>query len=206
MRPDNKLDAHIESSNFLINDGVYVVAEGAEIQLVANDLEFNDLFSTEYTNYMRWGASGVTAWADSTQQPIVRPFAESLYFKVEDSVRFTISDVDEFTCYYYDSIKVNTNNGIKPADVLIPNGKSDKKEWSIEGLESYEYVNIYVFNRWGGRVWQFSGSGLDYNANKWNGRNAKNKPLPSGTYYYVIQCSSNELGGKKKTGPVTIIR
>ena len=135
-------------------------------------------------------------------------FAENLTFKVSDSVMFYLEDTT-LACRYTESVDVRTVSGIRPNDVLIANGKSSDTrygKWNIEGLSSYEYVNIYVFNRWGGRVWQFSGSGLEYAANQWDGKNAKNKPLPSGTYYYVIQCSSDKLGGKKKTGPVTIVR
>jgi len=177
--------------------------------LVVSELDFDDFFSTEYNNNFRWAASSADVqWLSSpdTMPAIVRPFAEALIFRVEDSVQFTIAEVDTFVCRYTDSIKVTTINGITPWDVFTPNADGQHDTWKIEGLSSYEHVNIYVFNRWGGRVWQYSGSGIDYDANQWDGKNAKNKPLPSGTYYYVIQCSSDKLGGKKKTGPVTIIR
>ena len=110
-------------------------------------------------------------------------------------------------CNYYDNVIVNSISGIHPADVFTPNGDEYNETWKIEGLASYDKVTIYVFNRWGGRVWQYSGTGKEYSdANQWNGRNEKNKPVPSGTYYYVIQCSDGILGGKKVTGPVTVIR
>ena len=91
--------------------------------------------------------------------------------------------------------------------VFTPNSDGYNDTWGIEGLASYDNATIYVFNRWGGRVWQYSGEGRNYDgAQEWDGRNEKNKPVPSGTYYYVIQCSDGVLGGKKVTGPVTIIR
>jgi|GEM_PF-4128995 len=213
LYPSNSLDAHIVMDNFdseeLKRNGVYELSEGAEVRLVVSELDFDDFFSTEYNNNFRWAASSADVqWLSSpdTMPAIVRPFAEALIFRVEDSVQFTIAEVDTFVCRYTDSIKVTTINGITPWDVFTPNADGQHDTWKIEGLSSYEHVNIYVFNRWGGRVWQYSGSGIDYDANQWDGKNAKNKPLPSGTYYYVIQCSSDKLGGKKKTGPVTIIR
>lgn len=218
MKPENKLDTHIEMDGFdseaLMNNGVYEVAEGAELYLVANALTFDGLafeYSFEYGNNFQWATNTDNAfWMSShdTMPAVVRPFAENLTFKVSDSVMFYLEDTT-LACRYTESVDVRTVSGIKPNDVLIANGKSSDTrygKWNIEGLSSYEYVNIYVFNRWGGRVWQFSGSGLEYAANQWDGKNAKNKPLPSGTYYYVIQCSSDKLGGKKKTGPVTIVR
>ena len=212
MKPDNKLKTHIEMDGFdseaLKNNGVYEVAEGAELYLVANTLTFDMLYSYEYENNFQWATNTDNAfWMSShdTMPAIVRPFAENLTFKVSDSVMFYLEDTT-FACRYTESVDVRTVSGIKPSDVFTPNGDIYNETWVIDGLSSYEHVNIYVFNRWGGRVWQFSGSGLEYAANQWNGRNAKNKPLPSGTYYYVIQCSSDKLGGKKKTGPVTIVR
>ena len=212
MKPDNKLDTHIEMDGFdseaLKNNGVYEVAEGAELYLVANTLTFDMLYSEEYKHNFQWATNTDNAfWMSShdTMPAIVRPFAENLTFKVSDSVMFYLEDTT-FACRYTESVDVRTVSGIKPSDVFTPNGDIYNETWVIDGLSSYEHVNIYVFNRWGGRVWQFSGSGLEYAANQWNGRNAKNKPLPSGTYYYVIQCSSDKLGGKKKTGPVTIVR
>ena len=212
MKPDNKLKTHIEMDGFdseaLKNNGVYEVAEGAELYLVANTLTFDMLYSYEYENNFQWATNTDNAfWMSShdTMPAVVRPFAENLTFKVSDSVMFYLEDTS-FACRYTESVDVRTVSGIKPADVFTPNGDAYNETWGIDGLSSYEHVNIYVFNRWGGRVWQFSGSGLEYAANQWNGRNAKNKPLPSGTYYYVIQCSSDKLGGKKKTGPVTIVR
>ena len=212
MKPDNKLKTHIEMDGFdseaLKNNGVYEVAEGAELYLVANTLTFDMLYSYEYENNFQWATNTDNAfWMSShdTMPAVVRPFAENLTFKVSDSVMFYLEDTT-FACRYTESVDVRTVSGIKPADVFTPNGDAYNETWGIDGLSSYEHVNIYVFNRWGGRVWQFSGSGLEYAANQWNGRNAKNKPLPSGTYYYVIQCSSDKLGGKKKTGPVTIVR
>ena len=212
MKPDNKLKTHIEMDGFdseaLKNNGVYEVAEGAELYLVANTLTFDMLYSYEYENNFQWATNTDNAfWMSShdTMPAVVRPFAENLTFKVSDSVMFYLEDTT-FACRYTESVDVRTVSGIKPADVFTPNGDAYNETWGIDGLSSYEHVNIYVFNRWGGRVWQFSGSGLEYVANQWNGRNAKNKPLPSGTYYYVIQCSSDKLGGKKKTGPVTIVR
>lgn len=214
MKPDNKLKTHIEMDGFDSEDlknkntGVYEVAEGAELFLVANSLTFDMLYSDEYENNFQWATNTDNAlWISShdTLPAIVRPYAEDLTFKVSDSVMFILEDTS-FACRYTESVEVRTVSGIKPADVFTPNGDIYNETWEIAGLSSYENVNIYVFNRWGGRVWQFSGSGLEYAANQWNGKNAKNKPLPSGTYYYVIQCSSDKLGGKKKTGPVTIIR
>lgn len=215
MKPTNKLNARVamegKSSEELMRFGKYEVAEGAQLFLQANELTFDMLESYDYVNSYSWShrALGVNAIGEvvyltspDTMPAQAQPYG-NIMFKVRDSVRFNI---DTLTCYYYDSVEVNTINGVKPADVFTPNGDGKNDVWEIAGITSYEKATIYVFNRWGGRVWQYDGSGFDYTANQWNGKNEKNKPLPSGTYYYVIQCSDGILGGKKITGPVTIIR
>lgn len=219
MKPTYKLHAKAYmddvASEDLLVDGVYEVAEGALIVLDANDLKFD--FNENIYSEQNWlwtsaptdgnVGSGIKPMTDFEHNPISVQSYGNIMIKVRDSVNFEITTADQsLTCYYYDSIKVSSISGIKPPQVFTPNGDGAHDTWHIEGLASYDKVTIYVFNRWGGRVWQYSGSGRDYTAHEWDGSNEKNKPVPSGTYYYVIQCSDDVLGGKKITGPVTIIR
>jgi gliding motility-associated-like protein len=220
MKPVNKLNARLggdESFRSVVYG--YEVPEGGLVQFEANtpEFEFGNSQSVFIENYWKWDfageneASGLMPEIDFTGNPMVAKAYGDIKVKVTDSVVFTAYDAiynidDDLTCYYTDELKVSAISGITPADVFTPNNDGANDVWRIKGLASYENVTIYVFNRWGGRVWQYSGTGADYDANQWDGRNAKNKPLPSGTYYYVIQCSDNVLVGKKVTGPVTIIR
>ena len=220
MKPVNKLNARLGGDDaFRFTGTKYEVAEGALAQFEANtpEFEFGNSQSIFSESYWKWEqvsgveGSGFMPEIDNTGNPMVAKVYGEIGVMVTDSVLFTAYDAiydisDELTCYYHDTLRVNAISGIIPADVFTPNGDNANEVWKINGLSSYANVTIYVFNRWGGRVWQYSGSGLDYDAHRWNGRNAKNKPLPSGTYYYVIQCSDDVLVGKKVTGPVTIIR
>ena len=228
LQADEKLHATVlndDDSEARFKGGEYEVAEGVKITLSAEQLQFNFDNAFVYSeNSWSWddapadklGGDGVGLVYATTKNgnPVSVMAYGRVMAKVRDSVAFELSDLTynidtTMVCYYYDSIIINSISGIKPADVVIANGMSDDNrygKWNIEGLASYDKVTIYVFNRWGGRVWQYSGTGLDYDANRWDARNEKNKPVPSGTYYYVIQCSDGMLGGKKVTGPVTIIR
>ena len=230
MRPTEKLTAVVSmddaTSDELFIAGEYEVPEGGLLTLEANQLqfEFDNMFVfSESAWSWDWApadklngeGSGLRYESTNNGNPIVAQSFGKLYAKVRDSVAFeaeveyndSLYSVSNLVCYYYDSVKINSISGIHPADVFTPNGDEYNETWRIEGLAAYDKVTIYVFNRWGGRVWQYSGSGKEYSdANQWNGRNEKNKPVPSGTYYYVIQCSDGILGGKKVTGPVTVIR
>lgn len=230
MRPTEKLSAVVSmddaTSDELFIAGEYEVPEGGLLTLEANQLqfEFDNMFVFS-ENAWSWDwapadklngeGSGLRYESTNNGNPIVAQSFGKLYAKVRDSVAFeaeveyndSLYSVSNLVCYYYDSVKINSISGIHPADVFTPNGDEYNETWRIDGLAAYDKVTIYVFNRWGGRVWQYSGTGKEYSdANQWNGRNEKNKPVPSGTYYYVIQCSDGILGGKKVTGPVTVIR
>ena len=227
LRPTEKLTAIVSmddaTSDELFVAGEYEVPEGGLLKLEANQLQFafdNTFVYSENAWSWDWApadklngeGSGLRYESTNNDNPIEAMSFGKLIAKVRDSVAFELSDLvynidTAMVCYYYDSVKINSISGIHPADVFTPNGDEYNETWRIEGLAAYDKVTIYVFNRWGGRVWQYSGSGKEYSdAHQWNGRNEKNKPVPSGTYYYVIQCSDGILGGKKVTGPVTVIR
>ena len=223
MKPVNKLNARLsDDETFKLVAGRYEVAEGALVTFEANtpEFEFGDAQSVFSENYWTWkhiGGSDYSALIpelDSigTGNPMTAKTYGELVVQAIDTVVFTAYDdiyrIDTtLSCVFTDKLEINSIDGIKPMEVFTPNGDEYNETWRIDGLASYSNVTIYVFNRWGGRVWQYSGSGLEYsNAHEWDGRNAKNKPLPAGTYYYVIQCSDDVLVGKKVTGPVTIIR
>lgn len=227
------VDMEDVTSDELLIDGEYQVPEGGLLTLTANQLEFE--FSDNIFAYAENGWLWQSAPADNNESstsglfigriettspsmnenPLVAQGYGRFIAKVWDSVRFELSDYSEgvyrisdttLTCSYYDTVVVNAESTIKPRKVFTPNGDGHNDTWKIAGMASYDKATIYVFNRWGGRVWQYSGTGREYDTKEWDGRNEKNKPVPSGTYYYVIQCSDGVLGGKKVTGPVTIIR
>ncbi|MGC8064221.1 MAG: gliding motility-associated C-terminal domain-containing protein, partial [Sediminibacterium sp.] len=69
--------------------------------------------------------------------------------------------------------------------------------WHIQYLESYPGATVDVYNRYGQLVF----SSIEYSVD-WDGT-VNGKPLPIGTYYYVI----NPKNGRKIiSGSVTIIR
>ena len=227
------VDMEDVTSDELLIDGEYQVPEGGLLTLTANQLEFE--FSDNIFAFAENGWLWQSAPADENESsssglfigrieatsstmnenPLYAQGYGKFIAKVWDSVRFELSDYSEgvyrindtaLTCSYYDTVVVNAESSIKPRKVFTPNGDGHNDTWKISGMASYDNATIYVFNRWGGRVWQYSGTGREYDTKEWDGRNEKNKPVPSGTYYYVIQCSDGVLGGKKVTGPVTIIR
>ncbi len=82
------------------------------------------------------------------------------------------------------------------SDLIIPegfspNGDNNGDLWVIEGLGKFPNNRVYIFNRWGTPLSEFQ----PYN-NDWDGMH-NGKPLPTGTYYYIIYLddSSDPISG-----------
>ena len=85
----------------------------------------------------------------------------------------------------------------KPANVMTPNGDGKGEMLSIPNYtEIPPPIDLTVVNRWGDVVYRIK----NYQ-NDWDGRNQNGKPLPEGTYYFLIKG-----GGSEVSGPVTILR
>ncbi|MBO9728300.1 MAG: gliding motility-associated C-terminal domain-containing protein, partial [Chitinophaga sp.] len=80
-------------------------------------------------------------------------------------------------------------------NVITPNGDGKNERFIIGGLEKYPGAAMYIFNRWGGQVYQSK----DYH-NDWDGSN-----LNEGTYYYILEVRKPD-GIKKYKGWVSILR
>ncbi len=90
---------------------------------------------------------------------------------------------------------------IKPMEAFTPNGDGINDLWLItNGTGCLTSAKAQVFNRYGAKVFESD----DYK-NNWNGT-YKGKPLPDGTYYYII--SFELINGKTQylKGNLTILR
>jgi gliding motility-associated-like protein len=117
-------------------------------------------------------------------------------------------DIDEITylltvtaaggCRISDDVKVTLLKAPVIPNTFTPNGDGINEYWTIQYLDAYPNCKIQVFNRNGQPVYESNG----YRAPGWDGT-YKGKPIPFGTYYYVIEPGS---GRKPMTGYVTIIK
>ena len=90
---------------------------------------------------------------------------------------------------------------LNPNEALTPNGDGFNDTWTIVGSNLFPRIEVFVYNRWGQRVFHDQGY-LD----EWDGKSA-GVTLPTATYYYIIYYDADEgkSGGFLK-GSVTIIR
>ncbi len=84
-----------------------------------------------------------------------------------------------------------------PPNAISPNGDGINDVWRITGIENYLQCKVDIFNRYGQIVFHSTGY-----SKPWDGKE-NGKPLPIGTYYYIIQFSDQI---KPVMGSVTIIR
>ena len=136
-------------------------------------------------------------WTPSTglnnaaiQDPVASPSSTTTY---------TLVVTDDNNCEASGSIQVTVSGRSKilVPNAFSPNGDGINDTWIITNLSIYPGATVDVFNRYGQKVFHSE------NSNKaWDGT-YNGKPLPVGTYYYIIDLKNNE---KKTAGSVTIFK
>ena len=118
-----------------------------------------------------------------------------------NSETYTVIVTDSNGCISSDQIFVDLIPDIVVPSGFSPNGDGINDTWIIANISQFSSNSIRVYNRWGSLIYDKDKAGQD-----WSGNGANNKPIPVGTYYYVIEWT--DYDGKKVSlnGPVTIIR
>jgi len=114
---------------------------------------------------------------------------------------YYVTGITSEGCPSTDSVFVKIALPINPASGLTPNGDGINDFWEIENAIDYPDILVEVFNRYGQKLFGSRGYSDD---KRWDGT-YKGKPLPVGTYYFVINVNDS-FGTKPITGPVTIVR
>ena len=96
-----------------------------------------------------------------------------------------------------DDVFVRVYKTIKVPNAFSPNNDGINDVWKIEALETYPDASVMVFNRYGQTLYTANGT-----SEPWGGM-YKNKPLPVGTYYYIIDLKN---GLSKISGAIVILR
>ena len=145
------------------------------------------------------GSAGSYLWTPSTGlssatvlNPVASPAATTTY-----SLRVTTTQ----GCIANDDVTITVvPYCIKPMNGFTPNGDGINDLWLITNGNCLSSAKVQVFNRYGAKVFEDK----DYK-NNWNGT-YNGKPLPDGTYYYVISFQLINRRTETKTGNVTILR
>lgn len=94
-------------------------------------------------------------------------------------------------CVGVATVKVTVQSHLIIPSAITPNSDGINDKWEIGNLSDYPEAYVRVYNRWGTELYKSAKGGAD----TWNGT-WKGKPLPPGTYYYIINLD-------KSTPPIT---
>ena len=100
-------------------------------------------------------------------------------------------------CTLTDSIQLKKRDKLFIPNALTPETGDQNAVWGITGAENYPDMDIKIFNRWGTLVHEQKGY-----TKQWDGT-LNGKPLPAGTYYYVMKHLTLD---KPRVGDLTIVR
>jgi gliding motility-associated-like protein len=124
----------------------------------------------------------------SVAQPTVTP---------TDDIIYTLTVTSADGCVAADEVTVNVLKTPNIPNTFSPNGDGIHDKWEIKYLNTYPGCTVEIYNRYGQLVFRSTGYNIP-----WDG-NFKDKPLPAGTYYYIINPKN---GRKQMSGFVDIIR
>ena len=121
-------------------------------------------------------------WLDGTTGPVLNDLAAGTYIvSVEDAMACTQEVGIDMLCSEPDILL--------PYEFISPDDNGLNDQWIIINGSDYPDLLIHVYNRWGGLVFQHSGAYFD----TWEGTNLKGEPLPSATYFWVVESTTGQF-------------
>lgn len=117
---------------------------------------------------------------------------------------YTVEITDDMGCVIRDSIEIKSNPDLclKIYQAFSPNDDENHEFWQIENIHLYPEAVISVYDRNGREVFRRRNY-INSEDDAFGGKDKNNQPLPSSTYYYVIDL---ENGDDVLKGTVTIVR
>jgi gliding motility-associated-like protein len=113
-------------------------------------------------------------------------------------ITYTLIATSSFGCITgTDEVLIRVFEKLRIPNTFSPNGDGINDLWNIISVETYPGASLKVMNRYGEPVFRSRGP---YYA--WDGK-YKNKDVPAGTYYYVIDLGN---GMSKQSGWVLVVR
>lgn len=110
--------------------------------------------------------------------PIARP---------SETVTYTLVLTNDKGCVSQDTVRINVTQKIWIPNAFTPNGDSQNDTWVLPGTESYQDVEVSIYNRWGEMVFYSKGYSIPFDGTY------KNEPLPVDTYVYRVVVPSKRF-------------
>ncbi len=152
------------------------IVEGTPVvlDLQENDTLFGGVDSMYILTEPNWGSATIN-------------LDGSLTYNADEQVCERIDSFLYVVCTPTGCDTANVTICIECVDIVIftavsANGDGINDVFYIANIEEYPENKLYIFNRWGNKVFETEG----YN-NEWRGTWNGNRDLPDGTYYYILE-------------------
>lgn len=134
------------------------------------------------------------------------PFSASTYATPPIGINtFQMTAYNPATCTKCtDEVVITVIPELQIPNTFTPNGDNTNDVWEIGNLDRFDNCEIWIYTRWGERV--FHQKGYE-KGEEWNGTN-HGLPLPAATYYYVIDIKKKDTESKPKryAGAINIVK
>jgi gliding motility-associated-like protein len=135
-----------------------------------------------------WTPSSYLSATNILQPIVVNPQTE---------IEYRLTVLGRGGCIRSDIVKMKPLFMPLPPNTFTPNGDGINDTWVVKNLEQYPEATIEVYTTSGTLVFRNVG-----NSRQWDGI-YKGKPLPTGTYYYVIDPKNSR---QKIAGYITLLK
>lgn len=128
--------------------------------------------------------------------PFLTDSTDSIHGLIPGTYRVTVTD------YYFNTVIDTFSIGItyegdckiKIYSGFSPNGDGVNDNWIIDGIEYYPNNSVFIYNRWGDKLWE--SSGYNNQDKVWNGYSQiTGELLVNGTYYYIVNVEDKQFKG-----------
>ena len=125
----------------------------------------------------------------------------SPFFTAFKTTDLLLTVADSNGCEYQDIVRVYVEPPLVFYNTITPNNDGKNDFWTIKNVENYPFCRVEIYNKWGQQVYQNIGYS---NTQKWDGSN-NGKPLPSGTYFYVLD-NGSQINSEIFKGTINLLR
>jgi gliding motility-associated-like protein len=101
-------------------------------------------------------------------------------------------------------IQVDIPSQVVIPNVFTPNGDGVNDLFILQRANNLSEVSIRIFDRWGEIVYELENT--DKGQIEWDGNNQYGKPVPDGTYFYILTATGRDGANYDKKGSISLLR
>ncbi|WPU99735.1 MBG domain-containing protein [Mucilaginibacter sp. cycad4] len=191
FNPDNYIIQYVPGA---------ITINKAPLTIKADDLskaflKSNPTLTVTYTGFVNNDGP-----AQIIQQPVISTTAETSSNPGKYPIIVSGAQSDDYIISYIpgELTVFLSSKDIKIYNTFTPNGDGVNDQWIINDLQYYSNCTVDIFNRYGLQIYFSRGY-----SHPWDGT-YKGKPVPTGSYYYVI--NPNDGTANKFAGYLTVLR